>query len=440
MLNKFFNIFSAACLLVGLSTFAYANNQAGDLSSRIQRIDALYQQVFQDPANVELNIALVREQIAAHDFKGASGTLERLLIIAPNNRTAQFLMARVKSATENYQEARYFLLEVINAEDSDEKIKSNAETFLKELDDLTDGFAWSANIGINAGFSNNPDAKPNNPSYSLLAPTVPIDVRGGNQEYRGASLSGQFEAQLNTYEKRVLRANLSHQRRDFMTYNKADYETFGAQFQLLNSDETPFLGALNLTRIRVHDYDFMDQVGISAQQTVPLSPRYRIDGTGSITRHVNRNNPHFSGNTAKTGYQTKVDLGMDVGFIGYSLRVGAGYERKLANTSTNSYHQEKITIGTTIPLSMLRIGTNLQVAKKRTDQADDIFSDRRRDDTTATLAMNVMLPIKSLNQYFDNKMALSLSGNVSKTESNVKKFNTTKGEMTLNLNYSFGGD
>lgn len=426
--------------MLGLGASAQANQQAADLSSRIQRIDALYQQVFQDPANVELNITLVREQIAAHDFKGASGTLERLLIIAPNNRTAQFLMARVKSATENYQEARYFLLEVINAKDSDEKIKGNAEAFLKELDDLTDGFSWSANIGINAGFSNNPDAKPNNPSYSLLAPTVPIDVRGGSQEYRGASLSGQFEAQLNTYEKRVLRANLSHQRRDFMTYNKADYETFGAQFQLLNSDETPFLGALNLTRIRVHDYDFMDQIGVSAQQTVPLSPRYRIDGTSSITRQVNRNNPHFSNNTEKTGYQAKVDLGMDIGFIGYSLRVGAGYERKLANTSPNSYHQEKISVGTTIPLSMLRVGTNLQLAKKRIDQADEIFSDRRRHDTTATLAMNVSLPIKSLNRYFDNKMALSLSGNVSKTDSNVKKFNTTKGELTLNLNYSFGGD
>lgn len=414
--------------------------QSASLAERIQRIDALYQQVFADPANVELNITLVREQIAAGDFKGASGTLERLLIIVPQNRTAQFLMARVKSATENYQEARYFLMEVINAEDTAPELRANSEEFLKELDDLTDGFSWNASVGVNAGFSRNPDAKPDNPSYSLLAPTVPIDVKGGSEEYAGMSLSGMFEYRMNTYEKRILRANLSHQRRDFLTYDKADYETYGGQFQILNSDETPFLGALNITRIRVRDFDFMDQVGVSAQQSFTLGSRYRLDGTGSINRHVNRYSPHFNGNEGKTGYQAKAGLGMNVGLAGMGLRLGADFERKDANITTNSYHQSSLSVATSIPVGAINIGANLKVARKRTDTPDMIYSDLRRTDTTATLALNAMLPVEFLSTSFDDKLQVSLSGNVSKTESNVSKFDTTKGEVTLTFTYSFGDD
>lgn len=428
-------------LMLTASTSALAaSQQNAELAARIKRIDALYQQVFEDPSNVELNITLVREQIAVHDFKGASGTLDRLLIIVPQNRTAQFLMARVKSATENYQEARYFLLEVINAEDSEDELRANSIEFLAELDDLTDGFSWNATLGVNFGASKNPDAKPDNPAYSLLAPTVPVDVKGGTEEYAGMSLSGLFEYRMNTYEKRILRANLSHQRRDFLTYDKADYETYGAQFQLLNSDSTPFLGALNLTRIRVKDYDFMDQVGISAQQSVTLAQRYRIDGIGSVTRHVNRYSPHFNKNEEKTGFQAKAGAAMNFGFAGYGIRAAYDFERKDANVTTNSYHQSALTLATSIPAGPLNIGANLKYARKRIDSPDFIYSEKRRRDDTATLALSMALPIDLISTTFDDKLNINLSGNVSKTSSNVKKFNTTKGEVTLNFIYGFGGD
>ncbi len=91
------------------------------------RINTLYSKVFEDPGNVSLNLELVRTQIQWRDYKGASGTLERLLILAPQNRSAQLLMAQVKIALNNFQEAKYLLTTIIDAEDTDIDTKRRAE-------------------------------------------------------------------------------------------------------------------------------------------------------------------------------------------------------------------------------------------------------------------------------------------------------------------------
>ena len=421
------------------ATASLAEDNNTSISDPVAEINALYEAVFTDPSDIEINIKLVRAQIGVGDFKGASGTLERLLILAPNNRTAQFLMARVKAANENYQEARFLLLEVINAEDTKESLRTSSQVFLEEIDDRADGFSWQATLGVNAGVSRNPDAKPDNPSYSLLAPTVPIDVKGGVEEYAGLSLAGVLEMRLNTYEKRVLRANLSHQRRDFLTYDKADFETYGGQFQLLNDDRSPFLGSLVLNRVRVRDFDFMDQLGVNAMQSFNLSPRYRVDVTGDVIRHVHRDNPHFANNQEKTGYQGKANLGMNAALLGMRVRAGIGYERKLANRSVHSYHTSKLTGSTSLPIGPLNIGVNISLQQKRFDQADNIFSLDRRRESGATLGFNSTLPIRNLLPRWNDNLNITLAGSVSRTKSNVKKFNTTRGEITLNFVYSFGG-
>lgn len=437
VVRNFFRVyvFSLSFWVVLAPTYAQQNDNVSD---PVAEINALYEEIFNDPSNVETNIKLVRAQISVGDFKGASGTLERLLILAPKNRTAQFLMARVKAANENYQEAKFLLLEVIDADDTKDTLKESSRSLLEEIDSLADGFSWQATVGINAGISRNPDAKPDNPSYSLLAPTVPIDVKGGTEEYAGLSLSGVVEMRLNTYEKRVLRANLSHQRRDFLTYDKADFETYGGQFQLLNDDRSPFLGALVLNRVRVRDFDFMDQVGLNAMQSFNLSPRYRVDVTGDLVRHVHRESPHFADNEEKTGYQGKANLGMNAALFGMRVRTGIGYERKLANRSKHSYHIGKLTGSTSLPIGPLNMGVNLALQQKRFDQGDNVFSLNRRRETTATLGFNSTLPIRDIVPRWDDNLNITLSGSISKTQSNVKKFNTTRGEVTLNFVYSFG--
>ena len=406
----------------------------------IQEINALYTAIFENPSDVELNIKLVRAQLGIGDFKGASGTLERLLILAPNNRTAQFLMARVKASSQNYEEARYLLLAVIEAEDTKESLRESSLVLLDEIESRADGFSWRATVGTSAGISRNPDAKPDNPSYSLLAPTIPIDVKGGVEEFAGLTLSGVFDMRLNTYEKRVLRANLSHQRRDFLTYDKADFEAYTGQFQLLNDDNEPTMGSLLFNRVRVRDYDFMDQVGLNGSQSFNLTPRHRIKVTGDLVRHVHRESPHFTDNEEKTGYQAKTNFGLNTVLFGMRVQSGLGYERKLANRSKHSYYTTKLTGASSLPLGPLTMGVNLSLQRKRFDGADHIFSHQRRREFSTILGVNSALPIRDIISGWNDSFNVSVAASVTRTTSNVDKFTSTRGEVTLNLSYSFGGE
>ena len=78
--------------------------------------------------------------------------------------------------------------------------------------------------------------------------------------------------------------------------------------------------------------------------------------------------------------------------------------------------------------------------QKRFDAADNVFSYQRRREHAATLGVNSMLPIRDLIRGWNDSLNLSLAASVTKTTSNVDKFKSTRGEITLNLTYNFGGE
>ena len=54
--------------------------------------------------------------------------------------------------------------------------------------------------------------------------------------------------------------------------------------------------------------------------------------------------------------------------------------------------------------------------------------------------MSAMLPIQGYLSRLNDRLQASLSASMTKTDSNVDKFKSTRGEMTLNFIYSFGGE
>ena len=67
------------------------------------------------------------------------------------------------------------------------------------------------------------------------------------------------------------------------------------------------------------------------------------------------------------------------------------------------------------------------------------FSYKRRRELSSTLGFNSSLPIRDIVKGWNDRINVSLAGSVTKTKSNIKKFNSTRGELTLNFSYSFGG-
>lgn len=404
-----------------------------------RRINTLYENVFADPSNISLNIELVRSQIQLQDYKGASGTLERLLILAPENRSAQLLMAQVKIGLGNYQEAKYLLLKIIAADDAEIATKQRAEEMLLSVNTLIDGFSWQASVEINGGVSQNPENKPDKTSYSLLLPSSPIEVSGAAQEFAGGSISGVFEKSFNNYDRTTLRVSVGHQRRDYMTYDKSDYEVYDASVTLIKGDQKPIESGLSLMRVVVRERDFMDQIGIQGKTVFNAPYGVALIARGYVGRQTHRNHINFSNNTDKTGNLAKLGLaGMMM--LGPSLiRTGLDFDRKHAQLAKHSYHQTKLKFDTNIPLYGLNILSKLSLMDKRYDAAEMVYADHRRRDRVVNLGFEVQLPINQFLPKGYHDFRFSFSGDVNRTYSNIDRFDSTKSEIMFKANYAFGG-
>lgn len=416
---------------------AFANANAND--NLQTRINALYEKVFEDPGNVSLNLELVRSQIQLRDFKGASGTLERLLILAPQNRSAQLLMAQVKVALNNFQEAKFLLTTIINADDTDAATQSRAEEMLLSVNTLIDGFSWQASVEVSGGVSQNPENKPGKTSYSLLLPSSPINVSGAAQEFLGGSISGVIEKRFNTYDATKLRVALAHQRRDYTSYDKSDYEVYSGSFALIKGDDEPLGGTVSLMRVRVRERDFMDQIGIESQKSIMAPFGVNLTGKAYIGRQVHRDHINFSGNQDKTGFLAKLGVAGMVNVNARAIRASLNFDRKDAHDTQYSYHQTKLKLDTNISFFGLNILGQASVADKRFDSPDMIYSERRRRDKTANLSLEMQLPVNQILPKGYHDLRVSLRGDVTRSFSNIDRFDSTKSEVMLKANYALGG-
>lgn len=72
-----------------------------------------YQQIFKDPDNIDLNFRYAKQQIIEGDLKGASATLERILMIDPALPRVRLLLAVVHLRLDNLYEAEKELTAIL---------------------------------------------------------------------------------------------------------------------------------------------------------------------------------------------------------------------------------------------------------------------------------------------------------------------------------------
>lgn len=404
-----------------------------------QRIAVLYDKVFDDPTNVSLNLELVRSQIQLRDFKGASGTLERLLILSPNNHAALYLSAQVKFTLGNFQEAKLLLTELLNQKQLDKLNRQRAEDLLRQVTNATDGYAWYASVDLTTGISQNPENKPSKTSYSLFLPSTPIVVSGGRQAFRGLAIAGGFEQQYNSYDTRKFRLNLAHQRRDYNTYNKSDYEVYSASADMIVGDKSPLVSSFKLVRVRVRERAFMDQIGIEGQRRIAQLSDTNLFGKAYIGRQIHQDHINFANNSDKTGMVVKMGLSGITAIANHPVRAMFDFDRKDAAKSQYAYHQSKISLDAHLSFVGLSLLGQASVASKRYDAPDMIYAAKRRHDTLFNMALEARLPVHNYFPAISQDVKISMRADLNRTQSNIRRFTSTKGEVLLKASYALKG-
>ncbi|MBI4313612.1 MAG: DUF560 domain-containing protein, partial [Candidatus Omnitrophica bacterium] len=126
-----------------------------------------YEQVLADPDNPELNFLYAKKQIAQGDLKGASATLERLLLIKPDLPEVRLLQGVVLFRLDNIEEAEQ-ALRAAQKLGLSASLKQEADDFLRQIARKRKTTRWLANLTTGFQYDDNRNAAPQSEQQLVL--------------------------------------------------------------------------------------------------------------------------------------------------------------------------------------------------------------------------------------------------------------------------------
>ncbi|MFI5345889.1 MAG: tetratricopeptide repeat protein [Elusimicrobiota bacterium] len=240
--------------------------------------DVTYEQVSADPDNVELNYRYAQAQIRRGQLKGASATLERILLLDPELPQIRLLYGVVLYRLDNLMEAEHALSAAL-ASNPPDAIKAEAARYLAEVHRRQKRTQLTGRLGVGWEYDDNRNAAPATGISQFAG--LPVQLSPGSM--RTSDTSALFLGNVEAHHDLGLPAG--HE--VFATFNY--YRAEQTNLKNLNlTAYSPALGGvyktpyLNVTPQLVYDYVLLAQTKFMADRGVDI----RLDKTLSARAAV----------------------------------------------------------------------------------------------------------------------------------------------------------
>lgn len=144
-----------------------------------------FQEILRDPDNLALNLGYVRQQVRSGDLRGAAGTLERILALAPDLVEARVLHAIVLFRLDSTAEAER-ALRGLAAFDLPAGARAEIDGYLRQIEQRRKTVRWQASLSVGGQAETNRDAAPS--SKERLVVDVPLSVASPRGDIAGLAV------------------------------------------------------------------------------------------------------------------------------------------------------------------------------------------------------------------------------------------------------------
>lgn len=214
-----------------------AQAQKEQLDKAADADEPSFQDILKRPDDVGLNLRYARAQVRRGDVKGASATLERVLMLAPNQPRVRLFYAVVLYRLDNSAEARRELDTILKSNPPAD-IKAEAEQYVKLLDKRLKKTHFVGRLGTGVDWNSNRNAAPL-AGFALFADTP---VRATASTRRKSDANYTFLAGLDV--KRDLPSAAGHQ----LTFTGNYYRTDQTKVKTLDLQALSLSGGAILRR------------------------------------------------------------------------------------------------------------------------------------------------------------------------------------------------
>jgi hypothetical protein len=182
---------------------------------RIQRLieggaDVTYADVLKDPDNIDLNFRFAQTQIRQGNVRGASATLERILLLDPNRPEVRLLYVVVLFRLDNLQDAERELLAVRDLP-MKASLKQEIEGFLSQIQQRRKRMRYNVLVSFGAQYDWNGNTAPRSNSRQVSDSRLRVgeaDERHHERSYNGTMQVG-FDYDLGLQRRHSLHSTVT---------------------------------------------------------------------------------------------------------------------------------------------------------------------------------------------------------------------------------------
>jgi hypothetical protein len=397
-----------------------------------------YSDVLKDPDNIQLNFRFARQQVADGNVKGASATLERILLIQPELAAVRLFYAAVLIRLDSLAEAEQQLDLVAAVKDP--KAKDQIGRYREAIADRRKRTRVTVSIAAGGQYDTNPSATP--AGNSLLVDDIAVDTEQTDDDYARIGQSRvAFTHDLGYQAGHQLFGGATFAVTDQVTEQSLDLGAVALNLGMaFHIHELKISPELLVTDVNLADQQYFLSTGGRVTAAYRLSREWRVSG---LIEGVFQDYDSISVSTSaneNSGSQLDAEITMKY-LLAPDMRLQASFRHtdKRAEKSYNQYYGDKLSGRFIWLLGQGRfLSSDLSVGIKLYDGADTLVSGRTRRDeafrgrVTLGLPVNSMLPAAAEHELFESFLVL-LSGEYYSARSNITNYAYDNGRAQVLL-------
>jgi len=431
-------------LASGFSATASAEDQAPTLPPSG---DVTYDQVLENPDDLMLSYRFALKQIEEGDLLGASATLDRLILLAPEEPNIRALRAIVLYRLGNLREAKDEFAQLLQL-DLDPRLRSNLERYAEAVDQQSKSTRVNLLLSLGYQFDSN--------------------RAGGNKVDKVRTVVGNFELSnaapteddhsLQALVRLSVEHDLPGQDRNMLFANASIYD--GDQFDLDDFD-TQSVGAQAGARLEIGELfvtpniaynhlwlgeeSYLDIFQGEARYDWRLNDPVNLFGAFALADYDYHATDNYPDSDTQSGIDASARIGLDW-YIGADHRLTFTYTHRRfgAEVDFESFDGDRLNVDHVWLIGNgIFLVTNASVEWDRYDEIDPLFVGDDREDLIYRARMTLGVPVATIigeeQRGFLNGLLLSTYGEYYRQDSNndLDEFENVRAGVAISKRFEF---
>ena len=384
------------------------------VSLNVNANEVTYQQVFNDPTNLELNLKFVKQEEEKGNFKQVIATLERLIILYPQDDKLKLYLLNVSIKADTKQRTIVLLRDLQASDQFSDDIKNKLRSIYKQQNEQREAaqkqkYEWVRYLDLvySKALHDNVNSLSKTKTFfssSTVSNYAASEIEGDDVETM-VSRFGAFK-NIDDTSSVLMTYSVSKSTQNRATTNESESDSFFINFnKVLDKNIISAFYSASTS-------DYKTEADLISQ-TINIEDRYSLKPNQNILFGTNigvtsyNNNSSFSSADAKDNDKLGLMLGYEYYFgQQHSIRVKADNSRIAAEKNYNSYDSFKTSIDYARQFPLANFSLSYSEADNSYNVADSfVHSTIVRDDTVKTSSI-------SLNGDLDKIIKLNFLKNI----------------------------